>query len=136
MEVLRPLNFRPNLTSCKRRAVPVSTPDAEGTASASSVASSCASSGSNSSSDVLVARLEGFAGFAVFDTACQKNVCSKSWLERRARKLKQRKLVTKATKEKEGFQFGVGAVQFSKEQAYIPVSLDGSSSSCCLFRKV
>ena len=84
-------------------------------------------------SDVLVPRPGDFAGFAVLDTACQKNVCRSSWLAKHTLKLKQHKLTTKNVKEREGFQFGVGAVQFSKERAFLPVALDGSESSCCLF---
>lgn len=86
-----------------------------------------------SSHDVLVTRPGDFAGYAVLDTACQKNVCSKGWLDRHGEVLRKYKLHPKTSEEREGFQFGVGAVQFSKEHAYIPVALDGSSSSCCLF---
>ena len=84
-------------------------------------------------SDVLVTRPGDFAGYAVLDTACQKNVCSKGWLDRHSAALKKHKLHPKMTEEREGFQFGVGAVQFSKEHAYIPVALDGAQTSCCLF---
>ena len=84
-------------------------------------------------SDVLVTRPGDFAGYAVLDTACQKNVCSKGWLDRHSAALKEHKLHPKMSEEREGFQFGVGAVQFSKEHAYIPVALDGAQTSCCLF---
>ena len=82
--------------------------------------------------DVFIAKPGDFAGYAVLDTACQKTVCSRQWLNGHLRRLKQHKLTAKVTEEKEGFQFGVGEVQFSAEHAYLPVCWGSTSQTCCL----
>ena len=46
--------------------------------------------------------------------------------------LKQHGLETKTEPEKEGFQFGVGDVQFSSEHVYLPACLDHEADTCCL----
>ena len=84
-------------------------------------------------SEVLVTKPADFAGYAVLDTACQKNVCSGSWLHGQRELLRKHKMSIKTKSEKEGFQFGFGPVQFSSEHAYVPVALDHSMSTCCLF---
>ena len=84
-------------------------------------------------SEVLITKPADFAGYAVLDTACQETVCSGSWLQGQQKLLRQHKMIVKTKPEKEGFQFGFGPVQFSSEHAYVPVSLDNSVSTCCLF---
>ena len=83
-------------------------------------------------SEVLITKPADFAGYAVLDTACQKNVCSGSWLHGQRELLRKHKMSIKTKSEKEGFQFGFGPVQFSSEHAYVPVALDHSMSTCCL----
>ena len=84
-------------------------------------------------SEVLITKPADFAGYAVLDTACQKNVCSGNWLHGQQELLRKSKMSIKTKPEKEGFQFGFGPVQFSSEHAYVPVALDNSMSTCCLF---
>ena len=84
-------------------------------------------------SEVLITKPADFAGYAVLDTACQKNVCSGNWLHGQRELLRKLKMSIKTKPEKEGFQFGFGPVQFSSEHAYVPVALDNSTSTCCLF---
>ena len=109
-------------------------PDAYGTYFTTFV---CTSAGPTAPSfhipEVYVTRPADFAGFAVIDTACQKTVCSSRWLAKHEEHLRKYDMKVKRFPEKEGFQFGVGTLQFSSERAFIPVSLDATSSTCCLF---
>ena len=82
--------------------------------------------------EVYLSRVADFAGYAVLDTACQRSVCSLGWLQGQQKLLKKHSLQTKTEPEKEGFQFGVGDVQFSSEHVYFPACLDHDVDTCCL----
>ena len=82
--------------------------------------------------EVFLSRVADFAGFAVLDTACQRSVCSLGWLQSHEKLMKKFGLEPKTWPEKEGFQFGVGNVQFSSEHAYPPACLDHNVDTCCL----
>ena len=83
--------------------------------------------------DVFLSQPGDFAGYAVLDTACQRNLCSERWLTKHRTLLKTYKLDVKATSESEGFQFGTGPVQVSKKHIFFPVCLDGTAGTCALF---
>ena len=84
--------------------------------------------------EVFLSKVADFAGFAVLDTACQRSVCSLGWLQGHQKLIKKFGLEPHSTPEKEGFQFGVGNVQFSSEHVYLylPACLDHDLNTCCL----
>ncbi|CAE7506132.1 unnamed protein product, partial [Symbiodinium pilosum] len=82
--------------------------------------------------EVFLSKVADFAGFAVLDTVCQRSVCSLGWLRGHQKLIKKFGLEPHSTPEKEGFQFGVGNVQFSSEHVYLPACLDHDLNTCCL----
>ncbi|CAE6914982.1 pnp [Symbiodinium natans] len=83
--------------------------------------------------EVFLSRPGDYAGFAVLDTACQRSLCSKTWLNSHREQLRSFKLDAKLRPENEGFQFGTGPIQISSEHAYFPTCLDGTLQTCSLF---
>ena len=68
---------------------------------------------------------EGFAGFMVLDTGCQRTCCGKRWCRAHDECLGEFKLHPNMVEFKDSFKFGKGEPSFSKYKIYFPSAISG-----------
>ena len=68
---------------------------------------------------------EGFAGFMVLDTGCQRTCCGKRWCRAHYECLGEFKLHPNMVEFKDSFKFGKGEPSFSKYKGYFPSAISG-----------
>ena len=68
---------------------------------------------------------EGFAGYMVLDTGCQRTCCGKRWCKAHYQCLKELNLHPNMVEFEDSFKFGKGDPSFSKYKGYFPSAISG-----------
>ncbi len=68
---------------------------------------------------------EGFAGYMVLDTGCQRTCCGKRWCKAHYQCLKEFNLHPNMVEFEDSFKFGKGDPSFSKYKGYFPSAISG-----------